>query len=224
MFPIRTNTLASVFFVKAAQYGTAFTIDVEGTEYLVTARHLFDLQTATHQVALYRNNAWSTFTPTAIVFSKSEADIAVLRLHERLTPRHLQISASIAHFALGQDVYILGFPHKMHEDVGPLLNGYPCPLVKRGTAASLGAGESGVLFVDTLCNEGFSGGPVVFAPPGSPNSIQVAGVISGYKVVREPVRSNVDGEPTGDYVEVNTGFLRAYNINLAVALAKRLPR
>lgn len=105
MFPIRTNTLASVFFVKAAQYGTAFTIDVEGTEYLVTARHLFDLQTATHQVALYRNNAWSTFTPTAIVFSRSEADIAVLRLHERLTPGHLQISASIAHFALGQDVF-----------------------------------------------------------------------------------------------------------------------
>ncbi|WP_421567334.1 S1 family peptidase [Stenotrophomonas sp. PD6] len=224
MIPIQTNTLARVFFIKAAQYGTAFTIDVEGAEFLVTARHLFDLAAATHPISVFRYNRWITLDPAAIEFSKSEADIAVIRLHERLTPEHLKISPSIARYVLGQDVYILGFPYKMHEDVGSMLNGYPCALLKRGTAASLGAGDSGVLFVDTLCNEGFSGGPVVFSPIGEPNSLQIAGVISGYRTEREPVLSKNDGEPTGDYIEVNTGLLKAYNIKLAVELANRMAR
>lgn len=224
MNPIQTNTLARVFFIKAAQYGTAFTMDVDGLEYLVTARHLFDLTAATHQIGLFRNNEWISFKPVAIEFSRSEADIAVLRLHERLTPEQLKIVPSIARYALGQDVYILGFPHMMHEDVGSMLNGYPCALVKRGTAASLGAGDTGVLFVDTLCNEGFSGGPVVFCPAGDPSSIHVSGVISGYRIEHEPVLSKDTGEPTGDYVTVNTGLLRAYNIKLAVELANRMAR
>lgn len=34
---ILTNILYRTFFIKAAQYGTAFTVDVEGVEYLVAA-------------------------------------------------------------------------------------------------------------------------------------------------------------------------------------------
>ncbi|MDW2982555.1 MAG: serine protease [Rhodanobacter sp.] len=223
MFPIQANILHRVFFIKAGKYGTAFTIDVEGAEYLVTAKHLFDQAADNHEIQLFQNNRWVPYKPNAIVFCRSEADIAVLRLYQKLTPPDLPVTPTVAGLILGQDVYILGFPHKMHEDVGQQLGGNPCPLIKRGTASSLGVGDPQVLFVDTLSNEGFSGGPVVFLSPSSPQGVRIAAVISGFKTHPEPVIGS-DGEPTGAYVEMNTGLLRAYGIAYALDLISRMPR
>jgi hypothetical protein len=223
MFPIQANILYRVFFIKATKYGTAFMIDVEGAEYLVTAKHLFDQAATSREIQLFRNNQWAPYKLNDIVFCKSEADIAVLRLQERLIPPDLPVTPSVEGLVLGQDVYILGFPHKMYEDVGQQLGGNPCPLIKRGIASSLGAGDPKILFVDTLSNEGFSGGPVVFLPPNSPKSVQIAGVISGFRTHLEPVIGS-DGEPTDAYVEMNTGLLRAYGISYALDLISRMPR
>jgi hypothetical protein len=221
MHPIQANILYRVFFIKAAQYGTAFTIDVEGAEYLVTAKHLFDQAESIDEIRLFRNNAWTAYAVQAFAFCRGEADIAVLRLHERLTPPDLPVMPTVDGLVLGQDVYILGFPHKMHEDVGRLLGGNPCPLIKRGTAANLGGGDPQVLFVDTLSNEGFSGGPVAFLVQNAPKNVRIAGVISGFKTHPEPVIGS-DGEPTGAYVEMNTGLLRAYGIKYALDLISRM--
>ena len=223
MFPIQANILYRVFFIKATKYGTAFMIDVEGAEYLVTAKHLFDQAATSHDIQLFRNNRWASYKLNDIVFCRSEADIVVLRLQERLIPPDLPVTPSVEGLVLGQDVYILGFPHKMYEDIGQQLGGNPCPLIKRGIASSLGGGDPKVLFVDTLSNEGFSGGPVVFLPPNSPKSVQIAGVISGFRTHREPVIGS-DGEPTDAYVEMNTGLLRAYGISYALDLITRMPR
>jgi len=35
-----TNIFYRTFFVRAGQYGTAFTLDVDGQEFLITAAHL----------------------------------------------------------------------------------------------------------------------------------------------------------------------------------------
>ncbi|MEI2455664.1 serine protease [Lysobacter firmicutimachus] len=220
MHPVQANILRRVFFIKAIQYGTAFTIDVEDTEYLITAKHLFDESAEAHEVRLFRNNRWVPYEPIKVAFCRSEADIAVLRLNERLTPSGLPVTPTIAQLTLGQDLYILGFPHKMHEDVGELLGRNPCPLVKRGIASNVATGDPQVLFVDTLCNEGFSGGPVVFFSQRSPNEIRVAGVISGFRTHQEPVVGS-DGEPTGTYVQLNTGLLRAFGIKHAIDLIGR---
>lgn len=223
MHPIQANILYRVFFIKAAQYGTAFTIDVKGSEYLVTAKHLFDQAESVDEIRLFRNNRWARYAVRAFAFCRGEADIAVLRLHERLTPSDLPVIPTVAGLVLGQDVYILGFPHKMHEDVGQQLGGNPCPLIKRGTASSLGGGDPQVLFVDTLSNEGFSGGPVTFLAPNTPQGVRVAGVISGFRTHPEPVIGS-DGEPTGAYIQMNTGLLRAYGIKYALDLIDRMPQ
>ncbi|RDS79589.1 serine protease [Dyella monticola] len=223
MIPIQSNILNRFFFIKAARYGTAFTIEVHGIEYLVTAKHLFDQDADNKAIELFRNNRWTQYKSSAITFCRSEVDIAVLRLHEQLTPPDLPVTATVGGLVLGQNVYILGFPYLMHEDVGQSLGGNPCPLIKRGTAANLGTRNPQVLFVDTLSNEGFSGGPVVFVAPDAPKEVRIAGVISGFKTHREPIIGK-KGEPTGDYVELNTGLLRAYGVRHAVELIGRFQR
>ncbi|GAA0687635.1 trypsin-like peptidase domain-containing protein [Dyella marensis] len=223
MSPVTRGILSRVFFIKAAKYGTAFTLDVGGEEYLVTARHLFDLAVDNREVLLFRNKQWMPHELRGLIFSRSEADIAVMRLQQRLTHADFVVNPTTQGMVLGQDIYILGFPHLMHTDVGDLLGGNPAPLVKRGTASNIGGGDPEVFYVDTLSNVGFSGGPLVFSAPSSPGDVRIAGVISGFKTYHEPVIGK-DGKPTGDIVELNTGLLMAYGIKHALGLIERMPK
>lgn len=224
MIPIQANILHRVFFIKAEKYGTAFAIDADGLSYLVTAKHLFDETIATHNLQVFREGRWESLTYTAIAYCRSKVDIAVLRLERSLCPPNLPVDLTTAGMALGQDVYMLGFPHLMYEESGAMLHdGYPLPLVKRGAACNLGVGDPRVLYVDAMSSEGLSGGPVVFLPLGATQGVRIAGVISGFRTEREPV-IGVNGERTGAYVEVNTGLLQAYGIQHAIDLIDRIPR
>ncbi|MHB1992841.1 S1 family peptidase [Metallibacterium scheffleri] len=228
MIPIQSNILHRVFFIKAEKFGTAFTIDADGLSYLVTAKHLFDETKATHDLHVFREGRWESLTYTAIAFCRSKVDIAVLRLKRSLCPPNLPVDLTTAGLVLGQDVYMLGFPHLMYEESGAvLLDGYPLPLVKRGAACNLGVGDPHVLYVDAMSSEGLSGGPVVFLPLvlplGATQGVRIAGVISGFRTEREPV-IGVDGERTGAYVEINTGLLQAYGIQHAIDLIGSIPR
>lgn len=216
-----TNVLCRTFFIKAASYGTAFTLEVGGIEYLVTARHLFDTEAEEHEVSVHVNNRLTKLDILQLDFGRGEADIAVLRVRQRLTPEGMDLEPTVANMTLGQDVFILGFPDQMYEDVGMHMNGFPCPLVKRGTAANLAMRDPQELLVDVWSNLGFSGGPVVFSPLDNPKVFRVAGVISGFKLSREPVKDK-DGNDTGMYVEVNSGFLRAYGIKHAMTIIERM--
>jgi len=74
MFPIQANILHRVFFIKAGKYGTAFTIDVEGAEYLVTAKHLFDqaaekFPTAAYAVLDLSIDRWADLAPDCATLS-----------------------------------------------------------------------------------------------------------------------------------------------------------
>ena len=70
MLPIQSNILNRVFFIHAAKYGTAFTIDVEGVEYLVMAKHLFDESATNEEVRLFRNNKWMPYRPSKVAFCR----------------------------------------------------------------------------------------------------------------------------------------------------------
>jgi hypothetical protein len=184
--------------------GTAFTLEVNGKEYLVTARHLLNESCDQHSVKLFRDSKWVELEIRGLEFAGGNMDIAVLRVAERLTPEGLELQPTEAELVLGQDVLILGFPDHMYEDVGLHMRGLPCPLVKRGVASNLGMGDPQELLVDLLSNLGFSCGPVVFSPMNRPSVFRVAGVISGFKTYREPFMDS-SGADTGMYVELNTG-------------------
>ena len=83
---ILTNILYRTFFIKAAQYGTAFTVNVEGVEYLVTAKHLLDTSVRQFELQIFHDKKWLRGPATVVGHGKGEIDIAVLRVDSPLTP------------------------------------------------------------------------------------------------------------------------------------------
>ena len=104
-------------------------------------------------------------------------------------------------------------------DGGALNAGLPIPLVKHGIIAALD-NAMGEFFVDAINNQGFSGGPVVRCE--DPKSPTIIGVVSGYIWANEPVyKKNAKTDDLS--VHVNTGLLRAFKIELAIAAIKKNP-
>lgn len=78
---------------------------------------------------------------------------------QTLGPRRVSDSVK-----LGQETFILGYPHAEWGGGGASGQRFPAPFVKKATVAVL-PGETGVvrcLFLDGYSNQGFAGGPVVF--------------------------------------------------------------
>ncbi len=206
---ISTNAYFRTFFVKAGGYGTAFTVDVEGDEYLVTARHLIADATTPLRIEIFFSQKWLSTTANLVGLGKGDVDIAVLRLPVRLTAPEFRMTLAVGDFFPGQDVYFLGFPYKMWGDMGEIFQGRPCAFAKKGTISFVSTGHTREFYVDAINNEGFSGGPLFHHPPADPNDIRVLGVVSKFRVEHEPVLTE-DGKETKLQVAYNTGFLVAY--------------
>ncbi len=172
-------------------------------------------------IQIRRNCAWTTYDVKEIGRAPGEIDIAVLKIDVRLVVEYSPAPTDMAGLVLGQDVHFVGFPYKLEGDVGMLLDGRPLGYVKKGTVSLCDSPQHPALVLDAINNEGFSGGPVVFAPVGAPpNDLRIAAVVSKYRTEVEQVLS-VNGEATGEVVCYNTGFLYAYNIRHAVELILR---
>lgn len=221
MLPI--NVLYRTYFIKAAQYGTAFAIDVGDTQYLVTANHLLPQAGTEIELQVLHEKRWLKVPVQVIGRGRGELDIAVLKSQTRFTPRTFEVSLGFGNIALGQDVYFLGFPYKLWTDYGALSAGLPGPFLKKGTLSAVSFDFPKTLHIDAINNEGFSGGPLYFFKDGNPQDVRIAGIVSKYRTEHEPVIDE-QGNPTGLKVTYNTGFMVAYDIqhalNLITATAK----
>ena len=219
---ITSNIYNRVFFIRAAEYGTAFAIDVDGKQYLVSAAHVVGSTEGLNEIQFLHENSWRALPVRFVGASRGEVDVAVLVPSVRLAPP-FPLEPTSADMVLGQDVYFVGYPYKMWTDAGPALAGRPCPFIKRGTLSSAFNSGDGIqrIFVDAINNEGFSGGPLVFTPPAS-KDFRVAGVVSKFKTEYERVLDK-DGEDTGMRVAYNTGFLVAYDIKYALEIIRANP-
>ena len=216
---ITANVIYRVFRLKVGlETGTAFTIEEKGSEYLVTARHLAHSLQGTSEVEVFKNGRWSPLAVTTVGHAPGEVDISVLAPSERLTPtRPLPLPASSKGLVYGQEAYFLGFPYGI-GDRFLRETGHPVPFVKRVMVSTL-FGKPYLL--DGHNNPGFSGGPVVFCPPGR-KEFQVAGVVRGYQWASAPVRDQEDRD-TELHLRENTGIVVAYDVNEAVALIRANP-
>ena len=216
---ITANVIYRVFRLKVgSEAGTAFTVEEEGREYLVTARHLAHSLQGTSVVEVSKYDGWSPMEVTTVGHAPGEIDISVLAPTERLTPaRPLPLPASSKGLTYGQEAFFLGFPYGIgHMLLGE--TGHPVPFVKRLTVSGL-YGKPYLL--DGYNNPGFSGGPVVFCPPGR-KEFQVAAVVSGYRSASAPIRDQ-ENRDTEYYLRENTGIVVAYDVNEAVALIRANP-
>lgn len=214
---VPSNILFRTFFIKAEEYGTGFTLDVDGEEFLVTARHLLDESKANTEIQLFHSKRWHTMPARVVGHGKGEVDISVLKLSKRCSQAELTVTPTIAGLVLGQDVHFLGFPYKMWSDVGNLLDGMPCAYAKRGTVSAYQLDSPQIIHIDAINNEGFSGGPLFFYSPQDPKELRVAGVVSKFRVEYEHVL-DAKGEKTEMTVAYNTGFLVAYGVKHVLAI------
>ena len=215
------NVYDRVFFVKGQQYGTAFTLDVGNRQYLITAKHLLEPFLPSSTVCVFRNDRWHDLAVRLVGLGSGDIDVAVVAPTIRLSS-DIPLDATIGGFALGQDVYFCGFPFKMHADGGAEMYGHPLPFVKKGILSAFEHNtDEKRLWIDAINNEGFSGGPLVFRPPGR-NDFQVMGVVSKFHLSEEMVVDS-EGEDSGNRVRLNSGFLIAYGMKPVLEIIERNP-
>ena len=216
---ITTNVISRVFHIKfAAGIGTCFTIDYEGKQYFVTAKHVIENLTDTDTVELFYQNKWQKLKVNLIGHSKV-ADVSVFATD--INFGNLPLNPTMGGITYGQDLYFLGFPFGLKSEIGALNREFPLPLVKKGIVSAIFTDQPGkYLLIDGHNNPGFSGGPVVFKPLGN-NDFSVGAVISAYRYNVESTYLN--DTPTQLQVKAKTGIVIAYTIDNAFDLIKLNP-
>jgi hypothetical protein len=227
------------------EMGTAFTMDVDGRQYLITAKHMIADLKQEDSVDIYKDNQWS---PTLVKVLKCEEpiDIAVLIPSKLLTKTQQLESISASHqIVIGQDVFFIGFPFGLSMSANNLNGEYPFALVKKGILSAI---FDTTFAIDGFNNPGFSGGPIVFHDKNQPNSpLYVAAVITGFLPELSPVMTpeivktgddtsrvekwriiDKDGQKailrdTEQMVGLNTGIVIGYSIKHAIDLILKNP-
>jgi S1-C subfamily serine protease len=214
-------------------YGTGFFVYVDGREYLVTAAHVVTGFKGDLDFLQYKKWVPTTAQLIGSVFPNpkdiSVPDIAVFALPKARSPT-VPPTFYAPEFAMGEQLFFLGFPLGKFTSAPALNNGYPLPLVKRGIVSGTVSDANDVsdgMYLDAINNHGFSGGPVVSG--GSPTRIW--GVVSGF-VPDEPTEVtgpnstrivDAKGAPVGLYVQGNSGLLVAYDLKVALDMIKKKP-
>jgi hypothetical protein len=184
--------------------GTGFTVDQQGTQYLVTARHVVD---SANPLDILVRGTSVPVNLDRLPVPNTDADVAVFRPDHPITP-DLPLPADMEGLVFGQDAYFLGFPLGLTFDIGATEY---FPLIKRGTVSGVNhrVGSRAILLLDGWNNPGFSGGPVVFRPaigPGVNGGFHVAGVVTAYHAEAGPVMIGGQIVP-GAEVLLNSGII-----------------
>ena len=212
---VTSDILCRTFRIKyGSNLATAFTIESEGLQYIVTAKHLFNNVQSGNSVSVSILNSRQYVRVNAVVFFHldDKTDCAVLK-----TSPYIEVTGKYSNentlegLTLGQDVFFLGYPYNYDDILSCFPQSHnPVPFVKK--ACFSGSSDSmGVLFLDGTNNPGFSGGPVCFREPNT-NGFKIAGLINSYRNNKCPVFSG-DGEETEFYTLENTGIINACSIH-----------
>ena len=162
--------------------GTAFTIEHDGRQYVVTANHVLGPLQDIRAIECYmQEEGWVEF-PLALTGRGPEADVAVLAPSWQLTPA-FPLAPTSAGLICGQDVHFLGFPYTILPSGAESNHGRPLPLVKRACVSAFIDGDPTCDYLlDGFSNPGFSGAPVVFHPAGTTgNELRLLGIVTGHR-------------------------------------------
>lgn len=250
---VTSNVLRRTLLIQASEGGTAFTIEVDGRQYLITAKHVVGKlpNEAESTIQVRKKNGWAPLKVT--VFKCDDpVDIAVLVPPAQVTVNFALEPTSKGMMA-GQDAYFVGFPYGNFTTYAtqPDVFGF----VKRATVAqfdSLPDAHAQMILLDGYNNPGFSGSPVVYRDLSQSGIVfKVAGVLVSYVYDASPVvnekqeiheseitaedkerndvvRTITDGrfyrvEDTKQLVKLNSGIATAWDIGSAVDLIRKHP-
>jgi hypothetical protein len=228
--------------------GSSFTIDVDGRQYLITAKHLIAGLKPEDTVQIRKGDDW---LPVKVKVFRCDdpIDIAVLVPPTQLTVS-FPLEPTTQGMRYGQDMFFVGFPYGIFTSGQTINRLYPIAFVKKAIM-SASVNEKGVrtLFLDGHNNPGFSDGPIVYRDLDRMDFIyKVAGVVAGYRFDTTPVLKPEEIKPeqvkpediaqgriiqrdgrlfrlhdTGELVQFNTGIVIGYEIEHALDLITKNP-
>lgn len=218
---VTSNILQRTFLIRYEEdYGTCFTIDVDGKRYLITAKHIVGSIQGDTDVHIFHERGWLQSSVRLVGHCTENIDVTVLAPQELFGAPH-PLRLTIGGVILAEDVHFLGFAYGLPPEVRTELNaGFPLPLVKKASVLALGVSEGAPMLLDGHNNRGFSGGPVVRRWDGKEQT--VIGVVSGYKGYKESVRDKEDNKGPYTY-DVNAGIVIIHNIEHALEIIKANP-
>src|SRR6266853_352214 len=228
---------------------TAFTVDVDGREYLITAKHVVVGLKDTDKIDVFMNEGWKPLN-VQIFRCDDPVDIAVLIPPHQLTV-NFDLPFAKTNFMFGQDAYFLGFPYGLQTSI---TGTYPIPIIKRGTISGqvvVDANKKATrLLLDGYNNPGFSGGPIVYRDLNQSGFVlNVVGVVSGFipevvpvmnehdirsrseagdaakaqpwKIQKRPNGTYFEYVDSDKYVALNTGIVQGYLLAPAIDLIRK---
>jgi hypothetical protein len=250
---VTKNVLKRVVLIRTAKSrATGFTLDIEGRQYLITAKHVTDGLQDQDTIDIGNDEDWSTIR-VKVYRCDDPVDIAVLIPEKQLTV-NFPLEPTSDGMRVGQDVYFTGFPRGEIYMKGLAVNASrPFPFTKKAVSSAMETGgnpNSGAkIYLDGHNNPGFSGAPIVFRDIDQSNYVmKVAGVVSGYqpeflpvlspkkikvgedlskveawRIITRPDGTRVRLEDTDQMVASNMGIVIGYDIISAVELIKKHP-
>lgn len=227
--PPTTNLLTRVFPVRWNDLtGTAFVIDRDHRQYLITAKHVVDGIVSGQELTIRMKHYWYNFKVVVVGIGGPGSDVAVLSCCWPLAHPAANLDTDLSGIAIGQDVFVAGFPFEWGSQVrmGDQISDFP--FVRKGTLSNLLGTEHGIhaLVLDMHNNPGFSGSPVCFRRMAatSENAMVVAGVVTSYPAPeRRPVIDD-DWRPVdGLFFAENSGFTEAHTIGCVTDIIDRNP-
>ena len=219
---ITSNVHRRVFrLMTAAGTGSCFTVDVDGKQYICTAKHLFDAS-STRQLQINVAGEWEYLDVELVGYGSADTDICVLAAKMQLSPTW-QLDPTMDGLVIGQDVYFLGYPYGISTIVVDQDEPFRLPFIKKAIVSAVIKDKRQILFLDGHNNPGFSGGPVVFKEVGRPDgNFRVAAVLSGYRSAQESI-TDQHGNKTPLIYNENTGIVVSVAFNHALDAIKSNP-
>lgn len=201
---------------------TCFTVDLYNKQYLVTARHALPDVGKYTTIQLQHDGQWKDLDCRVVGSAPGDIDISVLAPPRALSPS-LPFEPTAKHLQLGQDTFFLGFPYGLQAEVGDENAYFPLPLVKKACVSMLSQRQNDTHYflLDGHNNPGFSGGPVIYTPPGNDDIVCVAGVVAGFTYAWD--RVFLGGKETEMSIRYNTGIITAYSIDYALKVIRSNP-
>lgn len=202
--------------------GSSFTIEVDGRQYLITARHVVEGIADHDQIQLWDPSVrkWIALTVKVIKCKSEEADIIGLVLPQKVTKAFpMEFMGGIM---VTQQVYFLGYPAVGSDGSGLRTRSFQgesffeMPFVKSGIISAIDSTNKDAvkLYIDGHNNRGFSGGPIVFYHDKS-KRFRVAGVVSSFPVGYFQVRNRI--------VYTNPGILQGFSIRHIIDAIRERP-
>lgn len=156
------NRMMHIRNPRTGATGSAFAVEVDGNEYICSARHIFD-GAIPDAIEVRFDRSWVLMPVQLVGVGVGEDDVIVLRSigFRRVASGSLPVLMSRDKMIITQEAFVLGYPFGWESYPKETSDKWPFAIVKHAIITGLPTDDHPrKLLLDCQINPGFSGGPV----------------------------------------------------------------